>query len=266
MKVLIVEDDAALGQFLEKGLRRDGHEVSWVRDGEEALERAVAQRPELMVLDLGLPRMDGIEVLEEMGERLRWTSVLVLTGRSDTEERVRCLNAGADDLVMKPFSFQELMARCRALLRRREQFADPVLRFEEIEMDRLGRLVTVAGRAVDLTATEFSLLESLMRRQGRCCSRAALLREVWQDRAGQDRAEPEADGCEAAEMRGPTNIVEVYINYLRKKLRTGYGMAAGGGATIVTVRGEGYRLGAAGAAGQIDLAEPGVRLRRLSHA
>ena len=231
MHVLIVEDDSALGHFLGQGLTLDGHEVAWVADGEEALASAAKLRPELMILDLGLPRMDGLEVLAEMGERYRATSVLVLTGRAEMEERVKCLELGADDVVLKPFSFHELRARLNALCRRRSQFEDTVLRFGDLEMDRAARRVTQAGHEVDLTATEFSLLESLLRRRGeRVCSRTELLREVWRMPAGMG-----------------TNIVEVYVNYLRKKLGNTLGwslgaMRARGSSVIRTVRGEGYVL------------------------
>jgi DNA-binding response OmpR family regulator len=150
-----------------------------------------------------------------------------LTGRSQVEERIKCLNLGADDCLLKPFSFHELTARCRALLRRREQFADPVLRHGDVELNRMDRRVTRCGRAVELTVKEFSLLEFLLMRRGRCCSRGELLREVWQ-------MSPDAG----------TNVVDVYVNYLRKKLgavsldgdRTGYSV-------IETVRGEGYQMG-----------------------
>ena len=137
-----------------------------VTDGEAALELAAKLRPELMILDLGLPRMDGVEVLAEMQEHFRSTSVLVLTGRAEMEERVKCLRLGADDVVMKPFSFHELRARLQALSRRRSQFEDTVLQFGDLAMDRAERRVTQAGRNIELTATEFSLLESLMRRRG----------------------------------------------------------------------------------------------------
>ena len=238
MHVLIVEDEVALGSFLGQGLRLDGHEVSVVVDGEAALEYTERRRPELMVLDLGLPRKDGMEVLTEMRERFGSTSVLVLTGRSEMEERVKCLELGADDIMLKPFSFHELRARCKVLSRRRGKFEDAVMRFGDLEMNRTERRVTQAGQEVELTATEFSLLESLLRRRGeRVCSRAELMREVWP----------------AAEMHGsgapivPTNIVAVYIIYLRKKLgRLGVGNL-GGKSVIRTVRGEGYVLGAADA-------------------
>ncbi len=230
MRVLIVEDDSALGHFLCQGLRLDGHEVSVAGDGEAGLNSVAALRPEVMILDLGLPRKDGLEVLMEMGERFRSTSVLVLTGRSEMEERVKCLEMGADDVVRKPFSFHELRARVKALGRRQSQFGTGVLRFGDLEMDRAGRRVTQAGRPVGLTVTEFSLLESLLERHGeRVCSRTDLLREVWRM--------PQAE----VEAGAGTNIVEVYINYLRKKLG-----GKPGPSVIRTVRGEGYRLEAPG--------------------
>jgi DNA-binding response OmpR family regulator len=241
MLVLIVEDDAALLHFLDQGLKLDGHEVSLATDGEAALEAAEKLRPEAMILDLGLPRKDGIEVLAEMRKRFPSTSVLVLTGRADMEERVKCLDLGADDVVLKPFSFHELRARIQALSRRRNQFEDPMLRFGDLAMDRAERRVTQAGREVELTATEFSLLESLLRRRGeRVCSRRELLREVWRMPLG-DAAE------DAKASRMETNIVEVYINYLRKKLGRGRGTgrnASSRHTVIRTVRGEGYLLDA----------------------
>ena len=112
MRVLIVEDDAALAVFLKKGLQLEGHEVEWLGDGEAALEALAVRRPDLMVLDLGLPKLDGTEVLESLAGRFEGMSVLVLTGRNEVEVRVRCLNLGADDIMLKPFSFHELRARC----------------------------------------------------------------------------------------------------------------------------------------------------------
>ena len=149
MRILIVEDDAALGTYLERGLRFEGHEVALVADGQSGLEHALEHEPDLMVLDLGLPRMDGMQVLEEMQGRFAGTSVLVLTGRSGLEDRVKCLNLGADDCLLKPFSLSELMARCRALLRRRGQVRpDPTLRLGDVELHRMERRVTRAGVGV----------------------------------------------------------------------------------------------------------------------
>ena len=225
MRILIVEDDAALGLFLSKGLQMEGHEVDVVGDGKTGLEHALASRPELMVLDLSLPQKDGIQVLEEMQGRFSQTSVLVLTGRNGVEDRVRCLNLGADDCMLKPFSLSELMAKCRAMMRRREQFADPTLRVGGIELNRMARTVVRDGRMVELTGKEFALLEYLMQARGRTCLRSELLREVWQ----------------AAPTAG-TNVVDVYVNYLRKKLGSAGKLTGGADRVIETVRGEGYAM------------------------
>ena len=240
MHVLIVEDDSALRHFLEQGLKLDGHDLTVAGDGESALASAAKVHPELMILDLGLPGMDGMDVLAAMQQQFNSTSVLVLTGRAEMEERVKCLELGAEDVVLKPFSFHELRARLQTLCRRRSQFEDPVLRFGDLEMDRTQRRVTQGGYEVELTATEFCLLESLMRRRGeRICSREELLREVWRM--------PLAGGTNQAGMRRTdSNIVEVYINYLRKKLGRHRGASQGPccshPSVIRTVRGAGYLL------------------------
>ena len=229
MRVLIVEDDVALGLYLAKGLRLEGHEVDLATDGQSGLEWALERRPELMVLDLSLPQKDGMQVLEEMQGHLSGTSVLVLTGRNGIQDRVKCLNLGADDCLLKPFSFSELAARCRALLRRRDQFADPTLRVGGVELNRMDRTVAREGRQVELTTKEFALLEYLMQARGRTCLRSDLLRDVWQ-------ASPAAG----------TNVVDVYVNYLRKKLAAArpqlHAEMFGQDRVIETVRGEGYAM------------------------
>jgi DNA-binding response OmpR family regulator len=225
MRVLVVEDDRALGLFLQKGLKLEGHDVEWVGDGDTALEHALAHQPDLIVLDLSLPRRDGVQVLEDLQGRVVGTSILVLTGRSQVEERIKCLNLGADDCLLKPFSFHELSARCRAILRRKEKFADPVLSYGGVEMNRMNRSVNHHGIAVELTQKEFALLEFLLRRRGMCCSRNELLKEVWQ-------MSPETG----------TNVVDVYVNYLRKKLAAAQPEGHTTESVIETVRGEGYRL------------------------
>jgi DNA-binding response OmpR family regulator len=225
MRVLVVEDDGALGLFLQKGLRSEGHVVELVRDGDAALEHALESQPDLMVLDLGLPQRDGVDVLAALQSSFAQTSVLVLTGRSHVEERVKCLNLGADDCLLKPFSLHELTARCRAILRRKRQFASPVLRYGAVEMNRMDRTVRHGGAGIELTPKEFALLEFLLLRQGDCCSRAELLSEVW-------KMAPDSG----------TNVVDVYINYLRKKLSQAHGDGGPGVPVIETVRGEGYRL------------------------
>jgi DNA-binding response OmpR family regulator len=225
MYVLVVEDDPALAVFLQKGLMLEGHDVDWAADGEAALEMAEQQTPDLMVLDLGLPRRDGTEVLEIMRSSFQDVVILVLTGRSLVQERVRCLDLGADDFVLKPFSFHELMARCRALLRRRERFADPVLRFGGVELNRVERTVLYEGARVDLTVKEFALLEFMMLRRGASCSRAELLNGVWNSTPG-----------------ASTNVVDVYVTYLRKKFAAAHPDQEAWNSAIETVRGAGYRL------------------------
>jgi DNA-binding response OmpR family regulator len=240
MRILIVEDDVALAVFLERGLKLEGHECRVAPDGHAGLSLAVEGNYDLIVLDLSLPQKDGMQVLQEMRGHLVDASILVLTGRNALADRVRCLDLGADDFLLKPFSFSELTARCRALLRRRERFADPLLRHGDLELHRMERKVVRAGRTVELTVKEFALLEYLMLARGRTCSRSELLKEVWQ-------MSPDAG----------TNVVDVYVNYLRKKLavvpQAGASLAPGhtpgspGSArsperVIETVRGEGYSL------------------------
>lgn len=227
MRVLVAEDDRALGSFLTRGLKLEGHDVEWVGDGEAALDRASSWAPDLLVLDLTLPERDGTEVLADMAARSGDTSVLVLTGRGDVEERVRCLNLGADDFLVKPFSFHELMARCRAILRRRTRQTDPVLRWGTLELDRLRRTVHRDGDSIELTGKEFALLEFLMLRRGGCCTRAELLQEIWQ-------MTPDSG----------TNVLDVYVNYLRRKLCGVSAEGTASAAMIETVRGAGYRMAA----------------------
>lgn len=225
MRVLVVEDDRPLGRFLQQGLMLQGYDVEWVGDGEAALLMAAQQSPDLMLLDLGLPLRDGMEILEIMRRDFQNTAVLVLTGSSRVEERVQCLDKGADDLVLKPFSFHELMARCRALLRRGEHFADPVLRFGGLEVNRMERTVYYEGVRIDLTVSEFRLLEFLMQRRSVCSSRSELLSQVWHSTS-----------------KAGTNVVDVYMAYLRKKLAAAHPEDGSGYSPIETVRGSGYRL------------------------
>ena len=225
MRILVVEDDPALAVFLQKGLMLGGHEVDRVSDGDAALEMVAQQAPDLVVLDLGLPRRDGTEVLEILRRDFPASLVLVLTGRSQVQERVQCLDLGADDFVLKPFSFHELMARCRALLRRRDRFADPMLRFGGVELNRMERTVSCDDTRIELTTKEFALLEFLMLRRGAACSRTELLSEVWHSTTG-----------------AGTNVVDVYITYLRKKLAAAHPDEGIWASAIETVRGVGYRL------------------------
>ncbi len=223
MRILIVEQDAALGQFLARSLSTENHETHWVSDGETALEQVERSDFDLMVLDLLLPRLSGLEVLECMQQVHSRCSVITLTAEESAEARVRCLNTGADDCIAKPFSLQELIARCHAQLRRRASLSSETLEHNGLILNRRDRTVKREGIAIDLTAKEFVLLEHLVERRGRCTSRAELLRRVFQL--------PE---------NAATNVVEVYINYLRRKLAPD--LLAGAPAIIETVRGSGYRV------------------------
>jgi len=228
MRILIVEDDRALGAFLKRGLELEGHEAQWAADGQTAAGFALEEWYDLIVLDLSLPAKDGIEVLREIREQGVAAAVLVLTARNAVTDRVRCFDLGADDFLLKPFSFSELTARCRALLRRRERQSDATLRQGDLELHRMERKVLRGGRPVELTVKEFALLEYLMLARGRTCSRGELLKQVWQ-------MSPDAG----------TNVVDVYVNYLRKKLAPAdrHGTPGDAERLIETVRGEGYCLG-----------------------
>lgn len=230
MRMLIADDDRALGTFMARGLERDGHEITIATDGEMATQAVRDDLPEMALLDLNLPRRDGIEVLEFLRSLSEDVPILILTARSDPETRLRCLEMGADDFMQKPFSFAELRARCRALQRRRAPGL--VLRHGDLEVNRVERLVRRAGEIVTLTNKEFALLEYLLLHRGRSISRAALLEHVW-------NMSPEAD----------TNIVDVYVNYLRRKLHDispTQEHQPGGPALaplIRTIRGVGYSIG-----------------------
>ena len=217
MRVLIAEDDAALGLFLKRGLEADGHEVRWTMDGEAAMEAFLRETPDLTILDLNLPRRDGGEVLRMVRSIGDEYPVLVLTARQEMAVKVRCLDEGADDCMIKPFSLDELRARCRALMRRRRG-ASLVLRHSGLELNRIDHTVQRDGRPIALTNKEFALLEFLLLHRGSCVSRSTLLDRVWN-----------------ADARAGTNVVDVYVNYLRRKLKDNPPDSI-----IQTVRGQGY--------------------------
>jgi DNA-binding response OmpR family regulator len=232
MRVLIAEDDKALGLFLSRGLEADGHRVQLACDGGAAVEAFRRELPDLTILDLNLPVMDGEQALAEMRALEGDLPVLILTARQEVETRVRCLDLGADDLMLKPFSLHELRARCRALLRRKRE-ARLLLRSGDLELDRLDHTARRAGESIVLTNKEFALLEHLMLNRGQCVSRVELLESVW--------------NLEPAQT---TNIVDVYVNYLRRKLKD-----PPPGRLIRTVRGQGYVVPAEN---DLALAAPGL--------
>ncbi len=219
MRLLIAEDDRALGLFLSRGLEADGHRVRLAYDGAAAVEAFRQELPDLTILDLNMPIKDGEQVLEEVRALDADLPVLVLTARQEVDTRIRCLDRGADDLMIKPFSLHELRARCRALLRRKRE-ARLLLRAGDLELDRLDHTARRAGQSILLTNKEFALLEHLMLNRGQCVSRVELLDSVWN-----------------LEPTQTTNIVDVYDNYLRRKLKD-----PPPGKLIRTVRGQGYMV------------------------
>src|SRR5215470_7954308 len=227
MRILIAEDDPALASFVKKGLEAEHYAVDVSADGEQSRAMAGEFDYDLVVLDLNLPRVDGVSILRYLRARKPSVPILILTGRSRVEDRVQCLDLGADDYLGKPFSFSELSARIRALLRRAHLPAECVLTVEDLKLDRVERRVERAGRRIELTAKEFGLLEYLMRNAGRRITRAMIVEHVWN---------LSFDTC--------TNVVDVYINYLRRKVDDGANRRL-----IHTVRGVGYELSSrAGAA------------------
>lgn len=224
MKVMVAEDDCALSLFLKKALELDGHVVHVIADGAAAVEKIQEDLPDMLVLDLGLPHMDGVDVLRALYGRVPSMSVLVLTGRSHLADKIECLNLGADDYLLKPFSMHELLARCRAISRRRMGSSAGVLQYGSLRMDRIQRSVIYEEMMLDFTSKEFTLLEYLLLQKGRSVSRKELLENVWQ-------MSPDAG----------TNVVDVYVNYLRRKLG-----AVGATGIVETMRGEGYGIATKG--------------------
>jgi len=217
MRLLVAEDDGALGAFLSRGLEADGHRVRLSNDGGAAIESLRQELPDLAILDLNMPVKNGEQVLRELRALDAELPVLILTGRLEMETRIRCLDAGADDFMTKPFSLHELRARCRVLLRRKRELRLR-LRAGDLELDRMDHTARRGENAILLTNKEFALLEKLMLSRGQCVSRVELLDSVWN-----------------MEPTQTTNIVDVYVNYLRRKLKD-----PAPGRLIRTVRGQGY--------------------------
>ena len=225
MDVLLVEDNSSVAEFVRQGLEGEHYAVDVARDGQEAERKFTERSYDLVVLDLNLPRVDGLDVLRFLRARRASTPVLILTVRGAVEDRVKGLDLGADDYLPKPFAFAELAARIRALVRRDGRHAERILRIADLELDRMTRTVSRRGREISLTAREFALLEYLLRNRGRCVTRAMAAREVWHH-----------------ESTALTNVVDVYINYLRTKVDRDFDPKL-----IQTIRGVGYTLGQAAA-------------------
>ena len=220
MRVLVVEDAAKMAGLLKRGLEEEGYAVDTAGDGREALWLATENPYDAIVLDVMLPDLGGFEVCRRLREAGRWSPVLMLTARDAVPDRVEGLDAGADDYLTKPFSFAELLARVRALVRRGTAERPPVLAAGDLTLDPATRRVARGDASIELTAKEFALLEFLMRYPGEVLSRTRLIEHVW------DFA-----------YEGDSNVVDVYVRYLREKVDRPFGTDS-----IETVRGAGYRL------------------------
>lgn len=221
MRILVVEDDRKVAGFIAQGLREEGYAVDLAPDGDEATMQAHVNEYDVILLDLMLPKKNGLQVAAELRRGGRQTPILMLTARDATEDVVRGLDAGADDYLAKPFKFDELLARVRALVRRGGAGRTELLVHGAIELDRLKHRVRVGGKSLDLTPKEFQLLEHLLLHRGEVVRRTDLLEKVW------DLSfDPE------------TNVVDVHVANLRRKLRRAANLDP-----IHTIRGVGYQLG-----------------------
>src|SRR5205085_2451131 len=220
MKVLVVEDELKMASLLLRGFRNNGHAADVTRRGEDAIWMAAATHYDAIVLDVMLPGIDGFETLADLRKQGRWTPVLMLTARDAVEDRIAGLDAGADDYLTKPFSFAELLARLRAIVRRGQVERPTIVEAGDLRLDPATRQVWRGTTEIELTGKEFALLEAFMRRPGEVLSRGQLLEQAWD--MGYDNR---------------SNVIAVYVNYLRDKIDRPFGASS-----LETVRGAGYRL------------------------
>jgi DNA-binding response OmpR family regulator len=220
MRILVVEDEAGVAGFVKQGLTEAGYAVDVARDGSEGLDYALAFPYDAIVLDIMLPKMNGLDMLREIRERLVKSPVLLLTARDTVDDRVRGLDFGADDYLVKPFAFVELLARIRSLLRRPPLQMGNVIRIHDLEMDIASREVRRAGQRIELSPREFALLELLLRHPKQALTRTQIVERVWN-----------------FDFYSDTNVVDVYIGYLRRKIDHGHTPPL-----IKTIRGVGYRI------------------------
>lgn len=222
MRLLLAEDDAKVANALARGLRADGYAVDVAPTGEQALFNARVHTYDAVILDVMLPGIDGVEVCRALRDAHVWAPVLMLTARDGVVDRIRGLDSGADDYLVKPFDYGELVARIRAVIRRGAQERPAVLRVADVVVDPAAHTVVRQGRSIELTAREFALLEYLVRNAGRVVTRTELLDHVWD-----------------VNYDGSGNVVDVYIGYLRRKLHEPFDAPL-----IRTVRGAGFMVDA----------------------
>jgi len=220
MKILVVEDEERVAQFIQKGLKEEGHAVDVAYDGEDGGFLAEVNDYDLIILDLMLPKKNGLQTCKEIRDHGVNTPVLMLTARDSVEDKVRGLDAGADDYLAKPFAFEELLARVRALLRRQSESKTPTLKIADLELDPMSRQVTRSGKAIRLTTKEYALLEYLLRNPKKVLSRTLIGEHVWDM-----NFDPES------------NVIDVYVSHLRTKVDKGFEPPL-----IHTLRGQGYIL------------------------
>ncbi len=220
MRILIVEDEHRLASVVKRGLEEEGYAVDTVYDGDDGLALARLGHYDLIVLDLMLPGADGLSVVRTLRQQSLNTPILILTARDALDDVVRGLDGGADDYMTKPFAFQELLARVRALIRRESMSRDPVIRIRDLEVDTVARKVRRGGRRVELTSKEYGVLEFLARNPNRVLSRTQIAEHVWD-----------------YDFTAMSNVVDVYIRHLRRKIDEGHEPKL-----IQTVRGSGYEL------------------------
>ena len=220
MRILVVEDEAGVAGFIRQGLAEAGYAVDAARDGQEGLDYALAFNYDVILLDIMLPKVNGLEMLRELRSKQVRTPVLLLTARDGVDERVQGLDHGADDYLAKPFAFSELLARMRALLRRPPLQTGSTLGMNDLEMDLAQHEVRRIGKRIELSPREFSLLELLLRHPNQVLTRTQIVERVWN-----------------FDFYSDTNVVDVYIGYLRRKIDRDFAPPL-----IHTVRGVGYRL------------------------
>ncbi len=220
MHILLVEDEKKVASFIQRGLEAEHYTVDVAHDGERGLVRVFDGDYDLLILDVMLPKRDGLSVLREVRQHKLTIPILLLTARDTVADKVAGLDHGADDYLTKPFAFEELLARVRALLRRGTPMPAPVLTLADLRLDLMTRRVTRADRRIELTGKEFALLEFFLRHPGRVLSRTLIAQHVW-----------------GVDFDTFTNVIDVYVNYLRKKIDTDYEPKL-----LHTVRGAGYVL------------------------
>ena len=220
MRILVVEDTVKVASFIQRGLEAIHYQVDVAYDGEAGLARLLGQTYDLVILDIMLPKMDGLSVVKALRKEGRKVPVLLLTARGTVDDKVAGLDLGADDYLTKPFAFEELLARVRALLRRGRAAAPAILALADLRLDPVTREVRRGDKRIDLSAKEFSLLEYLLRRQGQVLTRSVIAQNVW-----------------GVDYDTFTNVIDVYVNYLRKKIDSGFEVKL-----LHTVRGTGYVL------------------------